>query len=109
MKREDEPAAVEKMAMRLENLGEKHALHVSGQELRLCINNSRKAIRAYQEALQVLKVCETECEMACTALRRQYENNYLDARKQLGKVLAERLFPKLNVGSKSDKAPAAEA
>ncbi len=109
MRREDEPAAVEKMTMRLENLGEKHVLHVSGQELRLCINNSRKAIRAYREALQVLKVCETECEMACTALRRQYENNYLDARKQLGKVLAERMFPKLTVGSKSDKAPVKEA
>lgn len=103
MNREQEPAEVEKLAMRLENLGEKHPLFVFASELRQKAATSRKAIRAYQEHLQVLKVHETECEMACAALRRQYENNYLDARKQLGKTLAERLFPKLNAGGKADK------
>ena len=109
MNREEEPTAVEKLAMRLENLGEKHPLYASAKELRTVVDASRKVIRAYQECLQVLKVCETECEMACAALRRQYENNYLDARKQLGKTLTERLFPKLNVGSKADKTPEAVA
>ena len=106
MNREEEPAAVEKLAMRLENLGEKHPLYALAQELRTFINASLKAIRAYQESVQVLKVCETECEMARTALRRQYEVNYLDARKQLGKKLAERLFPSLNARSLSDKTSA---
>ena len=106
MNREEEPAAVEKLAMRLENLGEKHPLYALAQELRTFINASLKAILAYQESVQVLKACETECEMARTALRRQYEVNYLDARKQLGRALAERLFPALNTRSKSDKTSA---
>ncbi len=89
--------------MRLENLGEKHPLYASAQELRTWISASRKVIRAYQESQQLLKVAETECEMACTALRQQYENNYLDARKQLGKQIAERLFPTLTAKGKDDK------
>ena len=103
MNREEEPAVVEKLAMRVENLGEKHPLYASAQELRSWINASRKAIRAYQESVQVLKVAETECEIACATLRQQYENNYLDARKLMGKTLAERLFPTLIAKGKSDK------
>jgi hypothetical protein len=103
MNREQEPAAAEKLAMRLENLGEKHALYASAKELRTWINASQKAIRAYQESAQVLKMAVTECEIACAALRQQYENNYLDARRQLGKVLAERLFPTINVRGKAKK------
>ncbi len=106
MNREEEPAVVEKLAMRLENLGEKHPLYASAQELRTYISASRKAIRAYQESGQVIKMCETECEMACATLRRQYEGNYLDARRQLGKVLAERLFPTLKVSGKAEKTAA---
>jgi hypothetical protein len=33
----------------------------------------------------------------------QYENNYLDARKQFGKSRAERLFPKLNNVNRSSQ------
>ncbi len=106
MNRQEEPAMIEKLAMRLENLGEKHSLFPIAQELKQVVATTRKAIRAYQECVQLLKVCETECEMACTALRRQYENNYLDARKQLGRPLAERLFPTFNTKKKSDKTSA---
>jgi hypothetical protein len=111
MNREEEPATVEKLAMRIENLGEEHPLYASARELRTNINASRKAIRAYHESGQVVKMCETECEIACAALRQQYENNYLDARRQLGKVLAESLFPTFTVRSKTDKksAPTEEA
>ncbi len=103
MNREKEPAVVEKLAIRLENLGEKHPLYVFATELRQKVAGARKAIGAYQESVQVVKVAETECEMARAELRRQYEINYLDARKLMGKPLAERLFPKLNSSNRANK------
>jgi hypothetical protein len=106
MNREEEPAMVEKLAMRLENLGEKHPLYTFATELRQKVEGARKAIRAYQESVQVLKMAETECEMACATLRRRYEGNYLDARKLMGKALAEQLFPSFTVKGKADKTPA---
>lgn len=38
--------------------------------------------------------------IAKSILRRQYEINYLDARKQVGKIRAERLFPQLNTSNR---------
>ncbi len=106
MNREKEPAEVEKIAIRLENLGDKHPLYVFAAELRQKVEGARKAIRAYRESVQVVKVAETECEMARADLRRQYENNYLDARKLMGKTVAERLFPKINNTNRSGKTTA---
>ncbi len=51
--------------------------------------------------IKQVKTCEAEEDIAQAALRRQYENNYLDARKQLGKIRAERLFPKLKVKTRT--------
>jgi len=41
--------------------------------------------------------------MVQATLRRQYENNYLDARKQLGKMRVERLFSKLKAASRTSQ------
>lgn len=100
MNMQQEPDTVEMLAVRLENLGKEHALYPLAKELRDKVAASRKAIKAYDDSLKQVKLAENEEEMAKATLRRQYENNYLDARKQLGKTRAERLFPKLKAASR---------
>ena len=101
MNLQDEPDTVERLALRIENLGKEHPLYPLAAELRNQVAASRKAIKAYEDVIKQLKNCEADEEIAQATLRRQYENNYLDARKQLGKIRAERLFPKLNNTNRS--------
>lgn len=108
MNMQQQPDMVDKLAMRLEDLGKEHALNLLATELRKQVANSRKAIKAYEDAIKQVKTAEAEEEIARATLRRQYENNYLDARKQLGKIRAERLFPKLNTSSKATPAAVTE-
>ena len=93
---QDEPNAAEQIAVRIENLGESHDLFKYASVLRDCIKKVRDAINGYKESIKEQKIAEAEEEIAKADLRMQYENNYLDARKEFGKVLAERLFPSLS-------------
>ena len=102
MNKQEEPEMVERLAMRVEDLGAEHALNYLSTDLRAQVTASRKAIKAYQDIITQAKTCEAEEEIAQATLRRQYENNYLDARKQLGKKLAERLFPKLTTSVRTE-------
>jgi hypothetical protein len=104
MNMQQEPDTVEKLALRIESLEKDHPLLPLAKELRDRVAASRKAIKAYEESIKQLKTAQAEEDIAKATLRRQYEINYLDARKQLGKTLAERLFPKLNNNSRSDVA-----
>ena len=99
MNLQEEPDTVERLAMRLEDL--EHTLYSLAKELRTQVAASRKAIRAYEEMIKQVKMGEADEEIAQATLRRQYENNYLDARKQLGKMRAERLFPKFNSSNRT--------
>ncbi len=90
-----EPDMVEQLAIRFESLGESHSLYAQAATLREKINASRAAITAYDDAIRSVKLAEADLEIALGTLRRQYEKNYLDARSEYGKMLAERLFPKL--------------
>jgi hypothetical protein len=49
----------------------------------------------FDNALRARKLAEAEDELAQAALRRAYEENWLDAQKKFGKTLADRLFPRL--------------
>lgn len=100
MNMQQEPDTVEMLAVRLEKLGKEHGLFPLAKDLRDKVAASRKAIKAYDDSIKQVKLAENEEEMAKATLRRQYENNYLDARKQLGKMRAERLFPKLKAASR---------
>jgi len=100
MNMQQEPETVEMLAVRLEKQRKEHALYPLAKELRTKVAASRKAIKAYDDSMKQIKLAETEEEMAKATLRKQYENNYLDARKQLGKTRAERLFPKLKTASR---------
>ena len=101
MNMQQEPDAVAHLALRLESLGKEHPLFPLAKELRTRITASRKAIAAYEASGQQVKQRQAEEEIAKATLRRQYESNYLDARKQFGKMRAERLFPKLKASPRA--------
>ncbi len=105
---QQEPDAVANVALRLESLGQEHVLFPLAKELRTRIAASRKAIAAYEASGQQVKQCRAEVDMAKATLRRQYETNYLEARKQFGKTRAERLFPKLKVSQRALPTPVSE-
>ena len=89
-----QPDTVEEIAVRLESLGESHALYSAVAQLREKIEASRSAITGYHTAIRDQKIAEAEEEIAQSELRQQYEFNYLDARRKLGRTMAERLFPR---------------
>lgn len=88
-----EPDVVEQLAMRIESLGSQHPLFSIAAELREKVEASRKAIAELFAAITRQKKAEAEEEIAQIALRRRYEINYLEARRELGRYAAERLFP----------------
>lgn len=90
-----EPDTVEQLAAKFETLGENHALYPLAAFLRGHIAGMRQSVEAYQEAVRNEKVAQAQVEMAKNYLRDQYEANYLDARKEMGRKHAEYLFPKL--------------
>ena len=91
-----EPNEVEKTAVHFENLGESHTLYGQASVLRELINAVNNAVNAYNESIRQLKISEAEEEISKETVRRQYEVNYLDARKELGRVNAEMIFPKFS-------------
>lgn len=89
----EEPDEIDKLTIRIENLGSDHPLFPHAAILKEKANAVRNAIKAYNEAVTLQKSAEAEEEIAQASLRREYENNYLDARGQFGKAKAEMLFP----------------
>ena len=85
--------AAEQMKLRLEKLGEKHPLYANVALLHKKIEAGKKAIADKNSAIRDEKMAEAEVDIDKEALIRQYENNYLDARKKYGKATAEKLFP----------------
>ena len=89
-----EPDEVEKIKIRIEELGETHPLYALAAPLQERIEASRLAITTLNSAIRAKKMAEAEEEIDQGKLRQQYENNYLDSRKKLGRATAEMLFPK---------------
>lgn len=107
----DEPDETEKLAVRIASLGNQHPLFVHADTLRARAEAVRKAIQSFKDALKAEKAAEAEVEIAKLAAIRQYEHNYLEARKTLGVMLAERLFPALHArsnGNNEEEKPASE-
>jgi hypothetical protein len=101
----DEPDEVDNLAARFESFGASHPLFAHAALLRQKAAAVRAKIDVYKAAIKAEKVAEADEQIAKFELRQQYEQNYLDARKLLGKPLAERLFPALGSdrGSAGDK------
>lgn len=89
--------------MRIESLGEQHPLKAVAADLRAKVSVSRAANVTYLEAIRSQKVAEADEEVAQDNLRRHYEINYLEARKTLGRVIAERLFPSFSPAEASEE------
>jgi len=88
-----EPDIVLALATKLDSLGSSHALAPHAALLRTAAQGVTDALAAQEAAIRASKSADAEEEIAAAALRRQYEGNYLDARKSLTRALAERLFP----------------
>ena len=63
----------------------------------------RSAIEGVEAAIREVKLAEADLEISKEKLQRQYEINYLDARKQFVKRKAEHLFPKLSRNTREDE------
>jgi hypothetical protein len=83
-----------KMVVRIESLGTEHPIYPMAGQMQSAIDNTSAAIEAHTAAIRNVKMAEAEVEIAREELIRQYEINYLDARKKYGRITAEKLFPK---------------
>ena len=82
-------------AKRISDLGAGHALASLAAEHTVRAKAIDDAQKQLDDAHRARKLAEAEDELAQAALRRAYEANWLDARKKFGKVMAERLFPRI--------------
>jgi len=99
-----EPSTAEAMATKVEGLEAGHPLAPHAAKLRTLAAGVREALTALDTAVRVQKSAEAEEELAQGVLRRQYEANYLDARKALGRTIAERLFPRARTAGEAPPA-----
>ena len=86
---------LDKLVVRLNELGPDHALAGFSKEISEKSEAVKTAMTTYEEKVREVKLAEAEGEIAKEALIRKYELNYLDARKTYGKQQAEKLFPSL--------------
>lgn len=98
----DEPNEVEKIAVKIESLGNAHQLYPLAALLRASVAKVRTAIEAHKTAIRESGATAAELEISKADAVRAYEANYLDARKTLGRANAERLFPSLSAANNGD-------
>lgn len=87
---------VEQLALKFENLGDKHPLFKLAAELRSDIRKVRKAMKEYTESIRTEKLALAEVDIAKEVLRKQYAKNYFDAKQEKGRVKADYMFPSLS-------------
>ncbi len=90
-----EVTEVDKIILRLESLGGEHHMNAFVSKLRTKKDVVKSALTTLSTAIREEKMAEAEVEIAKTALVRQYEYNYLDARHKYGRYNADKLFPKI--------------
>jgi hypothetical protein len=108
----EEPKKVSALIQKLETLEQGHELRSLIIGIQQKINTVNVALDARQHAADNVRRCQVEVELSKNEIRAQYETNYLDARKLLGKQIAESLFPKVvnrkNRGEEDDLNPEQE-
>jgi hypothetical protein len=88
-------ATLRLFSKRVADLGTSHTLAALAPEHEKRATAIDAAAKAIEDAVKARKLAEAEEELAQAAVRKAYSDNYLDAQKKLGKVLAERLFPRI--------------
>ncbi len=101
VKMTEEPDEVDKLAKRFESFGATHPLFAIASLLKEKAEISRAKVEAYKAAIKAEKAAQADEQIAKFELRRKYEHNYLDARKLLGRTMADRLFPRIGGGGSS--------
>jgi hypothetical protein len=108
-----ELTAIEGLITRLSSLDPQHTLAPFIQKLQDGKKAVVDALAAQNTAVINRATANAQEELAQAALRRQYEINYHNAAKQLGKAGAEKLFPDFRSSAKSSEkaapAPTPEA
>lgn len=101
-----ELTAIEGLITRLSALPAQHPLASFITKLQSGKEAVRAALAAQSTAVIARATADAQEELAQAALRRQYEINYYNAAKQLGKAGAEKLFPDFRSSAKAKEAPA---
>lgn len=83
------------ISARIGELGANHPLASLQADLEACAVAIDETHKHLADTLRARKLAEAEDELAQAALRRAYEDNWLDAQKKFGKSIAERLFPRI--------------
>jgi hypothetical protein len=91
----EEPKKVSSLIQKLETLEQGHELRPLIDVIKQKVNAVNAALDARQQAADAIRSCQVNEELSKNEVRTQYETNYLDARKALGKQIAESLFPKV--------------
>ncbi len=91
-----EPQEVSKIVIKINQLEDGHELKPLAATLQEKADASTAAWNTYQQAINRLKDIQAFEELAKLAVRRQYEHNWLDARKEFGVSVADSLFPKVS-------------
>ena len=92
------------IATRIQSLGQMHPLAALGTEITTHGNALDAGQTNFDNALRARKLAEAEDELAQAAVRRAYEENWLDAQKKFGKA-ADRLLPRLRKRRANDEEP----
>lgn len=87
---------------RIQDLGPNHPLAAFAAEAESKASAIENGQKVFDDALRARKLAEADDELAQAALRRAYEENWLDAQKKFGKAAAERLFPRLRKRAEND-------
>jgi hypothetical protein len=99
----EEPKKVSSLIQKLETLEPTHELRPLAGMLQQKVDAVNSALNARQQAADNIRRCQVDEELAKNEVRAQYETNYLDARKSLGKQIAESLFPKVSKTAKKQE------
>jgi hypothetical protein len=91
----EEPKKVSSLIQKLETLDASHELRPLAGILQQKVDGVNAALDARQQAADTVRKCQVDLELAKNEIKAQYEVNYLEARKSLGKYVAESLFPKV--------------
>lgn len=104
-----EPQEVSKLVVKLNQLEDDHDLKPLAVTLQEKTDASITAWNTYQKAITRLKEIQAAEELDKLAVRRQYEHNWLEARKEFGVSVADSIFPKVSgkaaIPSQEDEEP----
>lgn len=98
-----EVSEVEKIILRIENLGAEHSLAPHISTLKDKIGVVENALGVHTTTIRDEKMAQAEVEIAKQALIRQYEYNYLDVRQKYSKSMCEKVFPRIQARRSSNE------